>query len=74
MVICTIGYIVIGKHTGEKAVVIFVICFYKVIDSYSDGYQGLFQLKDRIDLSRYGAGNQGDFKYRSFFSGITFYP
>ncbi len=67
MLVCTCLYIWIGKHTGEKAIVIFLICFYKIIDSFSDGYQGLFQLKDRIDIAGMALGIRVIISTISFF-------
>lgn len=56
MMLCGIVYAAGAGHTGEKAVVILVICLYKAIDGMSDSFQGLFQLKDRIDLSGMALG------------------
>ncbi len=56
MMLCGIVYVTGAGHTGEKAAVILIICLYKVIDCISDSFQGLFQVKDRIDLSGMALG------------------
>lgn len=56
MMICAVGYVIMGGHTGVQAAVILIICFYKVIDGISDSFQGMFQQKDRIDLSGQALG------------------
>lgn len=56
MMLMAIAYVILGNKTGDKGLVILLICFYKALDSLSDGFQGLFQLYDRIDLAGMALG------------------
>lgn len=56
MMFCAVIYVLFSGHTGEKAAVILIVCFYKAIDCMSDSFQGLFQVNDRIDLSGMALG------------------
>lgn len=56
MMVMAVGYVVLWNQTGSKGAVIIIICFYKALDSLSDGFQGLFQLYDRIDLAGMALG------------------
>lgn len=51
MIISSVGYILIKEYTGEKAVVVFVICMFRAVDSLADVYEGYFQQKERLDLA-----------------------
>lgn len=51
MMLGTVGYILTKDYSREKAALVFLICSYKMIESMSDVFEGLFQQKDRIDLS-----------------------
>lgn len=51
MMLLSVGFIVKQHYEGIEAFIIFFICLYKCLDSISDSYQGMFQQKDRIDLS-----------------------
>ena len=44
-------YVVFNKYAGEKGIVVFLLCGYKMIEGFSDVFEGLFQQHDRIDLS-----------------------
>lgn len=50
MLISTL-YVLINHYSVEKAVVTLLLCGYKMLDAFSDVFQGEFQQKDRIDLS-----------------------
>lgn len=47
----TIGYIIFGGFTGERAMVIFYLCLYKLTEAFTDLYSAYFQQVDRIDYS-----------------------
>ncbi len=50
--LCYIGYnLVLEKYTLSKALIVFVICFFKAIEAYEDVYGGLFQQKGRLDVA-----------------------
>lgn len=51
MMICSIGYVFANGYTLDKLLVTLLLCLYKMIEAYSDVFEGLFQQKDRIDLS-----------------------
>lgn len=44
-------YMLATGATGEKAIVILLLCAYKMLDAFADVFQGLYQLYDRIDLA-----------------------
>lgn len=51
MMIGTVGYVWMKDYSQEKILIILLICLYKVVDAFSDVYQGWFQLKERLDLA-----------------------
>lgn len=51
MIVISIGYILYYQYVDEKAYVIMVICIYKAIEAFSDVFEGLYQQRERIDLS-----------------------
>jgi len=51
MIILCAGYIFGLKYTGNKASVIFAICMFKMLDAFSDVFQGMFQQKDHLEYA-----------------------
>ena len=51
MLVCSCAYIVIRGYTGEKALVVLLMCVFRAVDSLADVYEGWFQLKERLDLA-----------------------
>lgn len=52
LTLCYIGYnLAFSKYTLVKALIVFVICFFKAIEAYEDVYGGLFQQKGRLDVA-----------------------
>lgn len=47
--VCMI-YIISSGINGEKAIVVFVFCMFKLIEAFTDVFMGVYQQKDRIDL------------------------
>lgn len=44
-------YVKFNGYEGEKGIVVILLCCYKMIEGFSDVFEGLFQQHDRIDLS-----------------------
>ena len=51
MLICMIGYIVVNGYTGVEALTVFWILGYRMVEAVADVYSGLFQQRERIDIS-----------------------
>ena len=51
MIVSSAAYIVVRGYTGEKALVVLVVCLFRAVDSLADVYEGWFQQKERLDLS-----------------------
>ncbi len=51
MIILSMGYIFIKGYTFEKAILVFLLCIYKLIDTFADVFEGEFQQNDRLDIS-----------------------
>lgn len=51
MIIISIVFIFIKGYDNRKALVVFLLCIYKMIDSLADVFEGLFQVKNRLDLT-----------------------
>ena len=51
MLVVSFIYTMIQGYTGQKMTVIMLLCLYRVIDAFSDVFQGLFQQNERIDLA-----------------------
>ncbi|MEW4354010.1 lipopolysaccharide biosynthesis protein [Streptococcus pneumoniae] len=51
MAIAVCIYIWIKGYEGYKAVIILIICLYRLTDALSDVFQGLFQQKQRLDIA-----------------------
>ena len=66
MVIAGILYILISGATGVRAAVIFLMCFYKLVDGAADVFEGEFHRKGRLDLSGKSMA------FRTLFSGGVF--
>ena len=44
-------YCMVNNYTGEKLMVVLLICLFRIIDAFSDVFQGMFQQKERLDLA-----------------------
>ena len=51
MLVCMIGYIGINGYTGRDALAVFFILAYRMVEALADIYSGLFQQRERIDIS-----------------------
>lgn len=51
MILSSCIYIFARGYTGEKALVVLLMCMFRAIDSLADVYEGWFQQKERYDLS-----------------------
>ena len=51
MMISSYAYVMIRGYSGEKAVVVLLMCIFRAVDSLADVYEGWFQQKERLDLS-----------------------
>lgn len=51
MMSCAILYIFIFNYSEQKGILIFLLCFYRMIDAFADVFEGEFQVNDRLDLS-----------------------
>lgn len=51
MMISSWAYILERGYEGEKALVVFLMCLFRAIDSLEDVYEGWFQQKERLDLA-----------------------
>ena len=51
MLISSYIYIEIRGYFGKKAIVVWLICVFRAVDSLADVYEGWFQQKERLDLA-----------------------
>lgn len=51
MIIATMVYAVIHGCTGDKMILVVVLCIYRTVDVLEDVYQGHIQKKDRLDVA-----------------------
>ena len=51
MILSSVGYIFIKGYTFEKAILVFLLCIYKMIDTFADVFEGEFQQNERLDIS-----------------------
>lgn len=51
MLLASIIYILSSGYTFEKGIVVFSICFIKMVDAIEDVFHGLFQQNGRIDIA-----------------------
>lgn len=51
MLFVSVGYVLINGYDFYKALIAVLLCIYRGIDAFSDVFQGMFQQKDRIDIS-----------------------
>ena len=51
MFLVSVFYIWARGYETSKYVIVLLLCLYKLVDAFSDVFQGLFQQKDRLDLS-----------------------
>lgn len=61
-----IGFLLITGYTMEKALLVFLLIFYKMLDGFADGYEGEFQRRGRLYLSGYSL------TFRTLISGAVF--
>lgn len=66
MLVCMIGYILSNGYTGVDALAVFWILAYRMVEAVADVYSGLFQQRERIDISG------KEMLMRSGFATITF--
>lgn len=51
MIIVSLGYILVKGYSLEKGGIVFLLCMAKVVEAFSDAYQGSFQQKERLDIA-----------------------
>lgn len=51
MIVATIVYAVMHGCTGNKMVLVVILCIYRTVDVLEDVYQGHIQKKDRLDIA-----------------------
>lgn len=51
MLLVTVLYILIKGYTIEKAWIVFLVCFSRLMDGYADVYESQFQKDGRLDLA-----------------------
>jgi hypothetical protein len=51
MMVISFFILLLWDMKEKKAVIILLMCIYRVIDAYADVYEGAFQLDDRLDLT-----------------------
>ncbi len=51
MMIASAGYVIVTGFPATKALVIWLVCMYKMVEAFADVFAGMFQQHDRIDLS-----------------------
>lgn len=51
MILSSYVYILVRGYTGEKALIVMLVCLFRAVDSMADVYEGWFQQKERLDLS-----------------------
>lgn len=66
MLVISLIYILLKEYSHGKAIIIFLMCIYKMIDGFSDAFEADFQKVGRLDL----AGKS--LAFRTIFSTIVF--
>ena len=51
MMAVSIIYVIVNGYTFYKAMIAVLLCLYRAVDAFSDVFQGLFQQRERIDIS-----------------------
>ena len=51
MLVCMFGYIGVNGYHGADALAVFFILSYRLVEAVADVYSGLFQQRERIDIS-----------------------
>lgn len=51
MVVASIIYILLQTYDVQKALIVFLMCIYRMIDGYADLYEGEFQLNGKLYLA-----------------------
>ena len=50
IIVCAI-YVVLVGYEGEKAIIVLLVCLYRLFDAYADVYESQFQADGRLDLA-----------------------
>lgn len=66
MMIASVIYIAFQGYSKDKALVVFLMCIYRMIDGYADLFEGQFQFCDRLHLAGKSMG------FRSIISSAFF--
>lgn len=51
MMLVSVGFVIMKAYGFEKSLLVLLLCFWKMLDTVADVYEGLFQQKERLDLS-----------------------
>ncbi|MCR5797355.1 MAG: hypothetical protein K6G63_05495 [Eubacterium sp.] len=51
MMVIVAGYILVMRYDMHKAIIVFLVCFYRMLDGYSDVYEAEFHKRGRLDLA-----------------------
>lgn len=51
MIIASVFFIFMKGYDNEKAIIVFLLCVYRMVDSLADVFEGLFQVNNRLDLT-----------------------
>ncbi|MGJ4796068.1 lipopolysaccharide biosynthesis protein [Streptococcus pyogenes] len=51
MLAITVIYLTLTKTDSYKSTIVFLVCFYRSTDAFSDLYQGMFQQHERLDIA-----------------------
>lgn len=51
MIFCSMIFIVIKGYAKEKAIIVFLLCLYKMMDGLADVFEGTFQKSGRLDVA-----------------------
>lgn len=51
MILASIGFVMIKMYALEKSLLVLLLCVWKMLDTFADVFEGLFQQKERLDIS-----------------------
>ncbi|SHJ50208.1 lipopolysaccharide biosynthesis protein [Parasporobacterium paucivorans] len=51
MMVVSVIYVLEKGYTFEKAIILLLLCVYRMLDAYADLYEGMFQIDGRLDLA-----------------------
>ena len=51
MMIVSVVYILLKQYSDYKALVVFLVCFYRMLDGYADVFEAQFHKEGRLDLA-----------------------